>query len=157
WPLGRYVSGPGGRRTAGLWQNVRPLLIEKIPLFALSAVSCVVTLIAQTKGGAVHAVTLAVRLGNVTLAYVGYLEKVFLPIRLATFYPYRMDVPFWTSIAGAALLIGLSVALLWAGRRRPYLAVGWLWFLGTLIPVIGLVQVGGQSMADRYMYLPLVG
>src|SRR5262245_36633673 len=157
WPLGRYVSDAGRRRKAGLWQNVRPLVIEKTPLFVLAAASCAVTLIAQTKGGAVHAVSMPVRLGNAILGYVGYLGKACLPIRLATFYPYRLSVPFWPSIASAALLIGLSVVLLWAGRRRPYLAVGWLWYLGTLIPVIGLVQVGGQSMADRYMYLPLVG
>jgi tetratricopeptide (TPR) repeat protein len=114
---------------------------------------------AQEQGGAFRAlahVSLTTRLANAALSYVAYLRQTLLPVDLAPFYPYTAPGP--GAVAGAVVLVAAVTALaLWQGRRRPYLAVGWLWYLGTLVPVIGLVQVGGQARADRYTYLPLVG
>jgi Flp pilus assembly protein TadD len=101
--------------------------------------------------------TLAFRGANALVSYVGYLGKMIWPAGLAVIYPYPRGYAGWV-IAGAALVLGgISGLVWWAGRRRPYLWVGWLWYVGTLVPVIGLVQVGSQAMADRYTYLPLVG
>ncbi|HEC17229.1 MAG TPA: tetratricopeptide repeat protein [Sedimenticola sp.] len=167
WPLGRLCGGsPQGLPVARL-------LVEKIPLFALTAASCVITFIAQKSGGAVtalsgapvheggHAVTYYVgvgeRISNALVSYACYLGKMIYPRDLAFFYPFREAVPGWQA-AGAGLLIGVvSLTALYAIRRAPCFFVGWFWFLGTLVPVIGLVQVGWQSMADRYTYVPLIG
>jgi protein O-mannosyl-transferase len=152
WPLGRWAAGPAA------W---RRLLLEKLPLFALAAASCVVTLIAQARGGAIRALEelpLAGRAANAVVAYVTYLVQTFWPRDLAAFYPYE-DLS-WSDgrVWGACLFLAgvTAVAALQAGRR-PYFLVGWLWYLGTLVPVIGLVQVGGQAHADRYTYVPLIG
>ncbi len=130
-----------------------------MPLFGLVAVSCIVTYAAQANS-VIPLVKLSIplRLGNALLAYVGYLGKTIWPADLAVFYPH----PGATISVAQAIAAGLFLALLTAlalgpGRRWRYLAVGWLWFLGTLVPVIGLVQIGAQSMADRYTYIPLVG
>jgi protein O-mannosyl-transferase len=151
WPLARWTNA--------VWPG-RRLLLEKLPLFGLAAASCAITLIAQHAGGAVvsiQRVPIAARVGNAALAYVGYLAKTFAPVGLAPFYPHPLKLHMTASIVAALLLLGISIVFWRAGRRRPYLVVGWLWFLGALVPVIGLVQVGEQSMADRYTYLPLVG
>ncbi|MFC1591809.1 tetratricopeptide repeat protein [Thermodesulfobacteriota bacterium] len=150
WPLGRLGSG----REA--WELVR----EKTPLFVLSAGSCAVTLIAQHKGEAMQPLDLcpfAVRLANALSATAGYLVKMIWPADLAVFYPLH-GMPPLSQVVAAGLVVVLLSALCLAGlKARPYLAVGWLWYLGTLVPVIGLVQVGLQSMADRYSYVPLIG
>jgi cytochrome c-type biogenesis protein CcmH/NrfG len=139
------------------------LVLEKLPLFLLAAVSCVVTYIAQQRSGAVvPAANLPFfpqRIENVLTAYVRYLGKTLWPEGLASLYPRRGEnLHLGTALAAAALLLAISAAVVWAARHgRRYLAVGWCWYLGMLVPVIGLVQVGDQSMADRYTYLPSVG
>lgn len=150
WPLRRLGEG-----------RLRPVVIEKLPLLALAAVASVVTLAAQRAGGAVQdleAVPLWMRLEAALDAYLVYLWKFVWPFDLAAFYPHpRGSVPLWRSGLGLAVLLGASAAT-WLGRRRhPYLLVGWLWFAGMLVPVIGLVQVGQAGLADRYSYLPLTG
>ena len=148
WPLGRF-GAKGWRRLLG----------EKVPLLALVAASCLLTLRAQAGAMAsLQQIPLAGRLANALVAYVGYLAKMFWPSRLAVFYPHPWPaLPAWQALAAALLLAGISYLVVRYARRRPYLAVGWFWYLGTLVPVIGLVQVGGQAMADRYTYLPLIG
>ena len=133
---------------------------EKIPFFLLAAASCVVTFLVQQKGGAVVTlgrIPLSGRLENTVVAYARYLGKTVWPMALGNPYPHPGRWAGGVVILSALLIIGLSVAAVGLGRKRPFVPVGWFWFLGTLIPVIGLVQVGGQSMADRYTYLPLIG
>jgi tetratricopeptide (TPR) repeat protein len=135
------------------------LVLEKLPLFALSAASGGVTIFAQRSYGAMHlALPLGVRLENAVYAYAMYVWKGFWPVQLAVFYPHPgATLAVWQ--LGLAALCVLSVsALVWRQRgARPYLVIGWLWFLGILVPVIGLIQVGEQAMADRYAYVPLIG
>jgi tetratricopeptide (TPR) repeat protein len=136
------------------------LLAEKIPWFILAAASCVVTVLAQQRGGALRSlasVPLEARLQNVPVAYARYLEKTFWPADLAVLYPISLQWPVWEVACSTALLALITAWVIWRVRAQPYLAVGWLWFLGMLVPVIGLVEVGVQSMADRYDYLPSVG
>ena len=135
-------------------------MLEKIPFFLLSAASCVVTYIAQQKGGAVTALTrisLSQRLDNAFVSYARYLGKTFWPVNLAVLYPLPVHWNTLWVILSLLLVIGFSVAAVWLGRKLPFVPVGWFWFVGTLVPVIGLVQVGIQSMADRYTYVPLIG
>jgi protein O-mannosyl-transferase len=150
WPLERIPDKNSFSRRTG----------EKIPLFGLSLVSCIITYAVQRAGHAFHPSTqfpLGVRLENAVLAYALYLWKALWPAGLTVFYPHPgkniSGLQIGTSVC-ALLLITSSVALM---RRRKYLLVGWLWFLGTMIPVIGIVQVGDQAMADRYAYIPLIG
>ncbi len=132
------------------------LVLEKVPLFLLLVGSAVMTMLAQTGGGAVHGSTPG-RLGNAIVAYVRYIGKAFWPVGLAAYYPHPgLLLPTWEIVASAALLAVLT-ALVWHWRSHRYLLVGWLWFVGTLVPVIGLVQVGAAAMADRYAYLPFIG
>jgi tetratricopeptide (TPR) repeat protein len=149
WPLARARSA-----------TRRGLVLEKLPLIALAVASSVVTLVVQQRGGAVKGLDvlpLGRRLANAVVAYAAYLGKTVWPAHLAAIYPYPASLP-WGWVAGATFgIIGVSVLALRAARRYPYLPVGWLWYLGTLVPVIGLVQVGGQPTADRYTYIPLVG
>jgi len=142
------------------WSLIYPLLWEKIPLFALAILSSVVTYIAQQKGGAVQsieALPLGVRIGNAFVSYIDYIGKMIWPSNLAVYYPYpKLFVP-WHVLGSVILLIAITLVVIWRAKRSPYLATGWLWYTGTLVPVIGIVQVGGQSMADRYTYIPLIG
>jgi tetratricopeptide (TPR) repeat protein len=134
------------------------LMMEKIPFLLLSAVSCVVTFIVQREGGAVSvALTFGARVANALVSYVRYLGKFFWPDNLAVLYPHPGHWPAAQVTASAVVLVAVCCAVIWSWRLRPFLLVGWLWFLGTLVPVIGLVQVGVQSMADRYSYIPLIG
>lgn len=133
------------------------LLLEKLPLFALSATASVLTFYVQRSGEAVRAFPLPVRIENALIAYVAYLGQTFWPARLAVLYPYQTQPSVWQAGASAVLLLAISVCAIRWWRTRPYLATGWFWYLGMLVPVIGLVQVGNQSRADRYMYLPMVG
>ena len=133
---------------------------EKLPFFILAAADCVVTVLAQRAGDAVRSVTevsWSARLENVFLAYARYLGKAFWPTRLAPLYPRPWNsLPAWQVAGSVALLVLLSVVVLLL-RRRRYLLVGWFWFLGTLIPMIGIITVGEQTMADRYAYIPYIG
>lgn len=149
WPLGRLPAQ---------WRRVA---WEKLALLALSLMSAGITLAVQSAGGAVKPledIPMAARLGNAVVAYAVYLRKAVWPVDLAPFYPHpEVQMPVAPVVGAAALLVGLTVLAVGSARRRPYLLVGWLWYLGTLVPVIGLVQVGWQSLADRYTYLPLIG
>ncbi len=153
WPLGRM--GTGSRRVPV------PVLVEKIPFLVLALGVSLVTLRAQAAGGAMAGLEshpLTVRLTNALAAYAGYVAKAFWPSGLAVHYPHPgHDLPALKAALSGAFLASVTAAVLTVGRFRPHLAAGWLWFLGTLVPVIGLVQVGGQAMADRYTYLPLTG
>lgn len=153
WPLGR-VTSDGWRVT---W---RALLIEKIPFFALSALSALATSRFQQVAGAMQTLggySLASRMENVFIGYAHYLGKTFWPTALATPYPRVFHwPPGWVALA-VLLLAGLCGLALWFGRRKPYLVTGWFWFFGMLIPVIGLLQVGAAAVADRYAYLPSLG
>lgn len=156
WPLGRLRPG-----SAGAPARLRNLALEKLPLLGLSLASSLLTVAAQRAGGAVtslEAIPLSSRLGNAVVSYLGYLGKAFWPVRLAVFYPHPGAALGSTRVVLSALAL-LAITALAVGqlRRRPWLLVGWLWYLGTLVPVIGLVQVGSQAMADRYAYVPLVG
>ena len=148
WPLDRF-------------ENIKKLIIEKIPLLVLTIASSIVTFFVQRTAGAVVQVTtipLITRIANASIAYTKYIEKMFLPRGLAIFYPHQLEkVSMLHAVIAAVLLIGLSVWVFSKARNFKYLAVGWLWFIGTLVPVIGLVQVGDQAMADRYSYIPLMG
>jgi tetratricopeptide (TPR) repeat protein len=145
------------------WPLRRPLgsaLRVKIPLLGLSAASAAATYLVQRGSGAVREVgqfPLGLRVENALVSYATYIVKMFWPARLAVFYPYPHEFPVWQVALSALLLAGISILVLRERRSRPYLAVGWLWYLGTLVPVIGLIQVGAQARADRYMYLPMVG
>jgi len=157
WPLQRFNASP--RHPMSGFTPPR-LLVEKIPFFILSAASCVATFVAQQRGGAVEALarySLSDRLENVFVSYARYLGKTFWPVGLAVRYSYPRYWPATAVSWAVALSVGLSAAALWLGRRFPYVAVGWFWFVGMLVPVIGLMQVGNQSLADRYTYLPQIG
>jgi len=143
WPLRRM------RWPTAIW--------EKLPLFALSAAAAAVTYFAQGTAGILVAIPLATRIGNASISSVTYIGQMFWPLRLSVFYPYPSSIPVWKGAAAFAAILAVSVLTMRAWRKRPYLAVGWLWYLGTLVPVIGLVQAGRQAHADRYMYIPMVG
>src|SRR6266403_900053 len=174
WPLGRLEDpmmkkrrrgashtpsrnyGVAGRKAA---IGIAWLVWEKLPLFALVAASAMITFIAQSHGGAVRTLVhapIGFRLPNAVVSYAKYLLLTFWPNDLAVYYPFA-GIPAWQIIGAAFLLIGITVFCVSQRRIRPYLVVGWLWFLGTLAPVIGIVQVGGQIMADRYFYIPSIG
>jgi protein O-mannosyl-transferase len=133
---------------------------EKLPLFALSAVASVITLMVQRQGGAVIAlqrIPISLRIENAFVSYVTYLRQFLWPAKLAAFYPYPDTLPLWQSLTAILVIAGISF-LAWRTRRvYPWIFSGWFWYLGTLVPVIGLVQVGAQSHADRYTYIPLIG
>jgi tetratricopeptide (TPR) repeat protein len=164
WPLGR-VSGvrcrvPGAPAPASQLLTFSRLILEKIPFFVLSAISCVVTFIAQQKGGAVvklARISMTDRVANAFVSYARYLDKTLWPAPLANPYPHPGHWEFPLVIYSVALVAGLSAIAVLFARRFPFFFTGWFWFAGTLVPVIGLVQVGDAAMADRYTYLPLIG
>jgi tetratricopeptide (TPR) repeat protein len=154
WPLARI------RNSESRIQNFKKCVMEKIPFFLLAAASCAVTFIAQKRGGAMDllaAMPLSARCENAVVSYCRYLLHFFWPEKLSVFYPVVDHWPIKIVLACAALLAGITAAVIVARRTCPYLLTGWLWFLGTLTPVIGLVAVGEHSMADRYTYFPLIG
>jgi protein O-mannosyl-transferase len=157
WPLHRVLGwGPASQTLPSTQLPLRRLVVEKLPLLVLSAASCLITLFVQRP--AIEAgLREPARFANAIYAYAAYLGKALWPAHLAAFYPYKgYDLSWWQVLLCLLLLAGVTVGVL-RERSRPYLAVGWFWFLGTLVPVIGLVQVGEQGMADRYAYLPLLG
>ena len=162
WPLMRLRSLERGTRN-GSQPGAPPagllsLLLEKVPFLLLAAASSAVTYFVQHQGGAVStSLTLGERIANALVSYARYIGKMFWPKDLSILYPHPGHWPMWQVIGSAVLLLAVCAGVVLAARRRPYLAVGWLWFCGTLVPVIGLVQVGIQSMADRYTYVPLIG
>jgi Flp pilus assembly protein TadD len=142
WPL----------RRRGSWR-------EKVPFFLLAAVSAAVTLAVQQSSGAVKALAnfpLPLRMENAFTSYAVYIGQTFWPARLAVFYPFPADIPVWKPLLGAAVLFA-GFGCTWRFRQHRYVVTGWLWFVITLVPVIGIIQVGAQSHADRYMYLPMTG
>jgi len=149
---------PAGSEDQGA--SIYFLIREKIPLFALTVLSGIVTYIAQQKGGAVgsmEAFPLNVRIANAFVSYIRYIGQMIWPDHLAVFYPHPGLGPSW-QISGAVLLLAaVTLVVIRTAKRFPYLSVGWLWYVGTLVPVIGLVQVGSQARADRYTYIPLIG
>ncbi len=145
WPLAR------------LGQQWRKAMWEKLPLLGLSAAAAAITWLVQKHAGAVKLLPLSIRLENATKSYALYILKTFWPSRLAVFYPYPRTFTFLSLFASGLLLAAITVGVIVLRRRSPYLLSGWGWFVTTLVPVIGLVQVGGQSRADRYMYIPMVG
>src|SRR5438876_5910002 len=157
WPLRRFEITSRREVATKVW----PLVREKLPLFALVAASAVITSVAQSHAGAVRTFTevpITLRLSNALASYAKYLLLTFWPNDLAVFYPFPASgIAAWQVIGAALLLIGITAFCLFQWKIRPYLIVGWLWFLGTLVPVIGLVQVGAQTMADRYFYIPSIG
>jgi tetratricopeptide (TPR) repeat protein len=163
WPLRRFAfAAPAGADAASgppprSWKF---LVVEKIPFFLLTAAASATTFLIQHLAGATVSLTylpVLRRAANAVVAYATYLRKMIWPHDLAIFYPHRDHFPPALLAGAALLLLALTALALWRWRRQPYLLVGWLWFLGTLFPVIGLIQVGNQSLADRYTYLPLIG
>jgi hypothetical protein len=149
WPLMRLRKEKAGK-----------LILEKIPLLALSAVSAAVTIIAQRSGGAVisiKALPAEWRISNAIVSYTVYILKTFVPVKLGAFYPNMSPPPLTATVVSALLLIGITIAVIAMRKQREYLVTGWLWYLGTLVPVIGIMQVGAQAYADRYTYVPLTG
>lgn len=162
WPLRRVTFWPDGRRFISPEDRstAMHLVLEKMPLLGLAALSSIVTVIVQRRWGAVGSVSvypIGLRLQNAIVSYVVYIGKMVWPVRLSAFYPYRESVNAWAVVGAALLLVAATTAALRGARRRPYLLTGWFWYIGTLAPVIGVVQVGLQSMADRYTYIPLIG
>jgi protein O-mannosyl-transferase len=152
WPLGRL------RRTAGS-PSIARLLAEKAPLLALGLAFSLITVSAQdTAVKSIKDFPLPVRLSNALVSYVAYIRQMLWPSDLAAFYPHPKDsLPAWQIAGAAVILIAITVAVIRAGRTKPYLLTGWLWYLGVLAPVIGLMQSGIQARADRFTYLPQIG
>ncbi len=156
WPLGRFEWGQQNNKRACC-----RLIAEKIPLFLFSMVSSIITFAVQRHAGAMirgENYSFLTRLSNATVAYIGYIIKLFYPLRLAVLYPHPGNsLPVWQPIAASSALILITAIVFRLAVKKRFLLVGWLWYLGTLVPVIGLVQVGSQAMADRYSYLPSIG
>ena len=161
WPLRRFhLKSSDSENTLTQRSFYFGLIREKIPLFLLSSASCVITYFAQKSGGAVDSLTMIpfhVRIANALIFYISYIGKMFWPRNLAVLYPYQMSIPLWKSISAGLLLILISLGVFQMLKSKPYLAVGWFWYLGTLVPLIGIVQVGSQALTDRYTYVPLIG
>jgi len=172
WPLNRLrlsisspaLTGPSSWATSpthiqyAIPSTVLRLIVEKVPFLILSLLSSYITFLVQRKGGAVStSISLGARLANALISYCRYIGKMFWPGNLSVLYPHPGHWPAGKVAASGGLLLLIFLAMAVLARKRPYLVVGWLWFFGTLVPVIGLVQVGVQSMADRYTYVPLIG
>jgi protein O-mannosyl-transferase len=158
WPLKRWGwQNTGSEKSSG----IKTVLLEKIPLFLLVVGASITTYIAQKNWDAMRSTelrSLYSALTNAVVSYIQYLEKFFFPVKLSVFYPHPGDsLPAWKAIVYLGALVVITTSVLRTVRQAPYLAVGWFWYLGTLVPVIGIVQVGEQAMADRYMYIPLIG
>ena len=146
WPLRRLPS-----------KKTRVVLLEKLPFLVLSTAVAGITYLVQQGSRAVKAFPLELRIENALVSYVTYILKAFWPTNLAVFYPYPHDISAWKAAFSAIALVIISALVLRSFRTHPYLAVGWFWYLGTLLPVIGIIQVGVQARADRYTYIPMIG
>jgi protein O-mannosyl-transferase len=152
WPLKRWqeiMGKPAGK-----------LILEKVPFLLLAITSSIITLWAQNKEGSVASVNILpflTRGTNAIISYTAYLEKIFWPVNLSVFYPYDLSLSLWKVLISGFILTGITAVVLYYIKKLPFLFVGWFWYLGGLVPVIGLVQVGRQAMADRYTYLSFVG
>ena len=162
WPLHRFLNSKLVRRShseGGF--SILNSVIEKLPFFVLAAISSIITFIVQQKGGAVptiYSLPFYSRVANAICSYLVYIEKMFWPTRLAVLYPHPIrGISVAETLFSAIILILITVLIIYYARRYKYLVVGWLWYLGTLVPVIGIVQVGAQAWADRYTYIPLIG
>lgn len=167
WPLNRFGQKRTGAVDAdlpanltGRWTVIRPVLVEKIPLIVLTALSCVMTFFAQQKGGLVERLEdfpLIVRFENAFVSYLAYIGKMIWPTDLAFIYPYPTQSQHWQALGAVLVLLAVTILVIRAAKKFPYLIVGWFWYAGTLVPVIGFVQVALQARADRYTYIPLIG
>ena len=168
WPLKRFeitnlkrIFSGGTQSQIENKKKLLNLIFEKIPLLLLVVGSCIVTIFAQKSWGAVVSidiVPLATRISNALVSYLEYLGKMVWPKGFSVFYPYPVDASYmWKGLSSGFVITAISITILRLIKKAPYLFVGWFWYLGTLIPVIGLVQVGQQAMADRYAYVPLIG
>ena len=149
WPLNRFKKVP-----------TRCLIMEKIPLLLPSILMAFLTLYTEKKSGALVTggpVSIDIRLGNALICYVKYIWKMFVPGNLAVYYPYHVRWTSWQISVAGSILVAISLFVYGKGTRYLYLRTGWLWFLGTLVPMIGLIQVGPHAMADRYAYISLIG
>jgi len=159
WPLRRFASATTSQDNS-TQMGIPSLILEKLPLIFLSLASCAITFIVQRKGGAVNDMINSPFSENAAHAmfnYVTYLSKTFWPSGLAVLYPYVHELSVWQVGGAIAFLTLLTILVIWQWNSRPYLTVGWLWFLITMVPVIGFVRIGVHSIADRYTYLPLIG
>jgi hypothetical protein len=146
------LSGGRGQGEGGL------RVVEKLPFCVLSAISIAVTLVAQQHGSAINAIAFSLRWRNAIVSYVTYLRKMLWPVDLAVFYPHPVNgQPLSAVITASLMLVAITIFVLWCHARRPYLAIGWFWYVISMLPVIGLIQVGAQAYADRYTYLPMIG
>jgi len=160
WPLERTRAGGDDARPHRTPETWGPLLWEKVPFLLLSVASSAITIVAQDRGGSMvdlDSAPVALRLANAAMSYVRYIVGVFWPRDMAVLYPLPPSIPAWQFVGSLSIHLLAGTGVLWAARRKPYLATGWFWFLITALPVIGVIQVGAQSMADRYTYLPLTG
>jgi len=170
WPLGRFHFGrlsgdrkshaPKASDTGDQKSIVLRLIREKAPFFVLCAISSILAIFAAQKTGALASLesyTLGSRIANASVSYVSYIVKMVWPRHLAVLYPYQVMLPIWKVVGSGLLLVCVCLLVIHAARKLPYLVVGWFWYLGTLIPVIGIVQAGLQALADRFTYVPLIG
>jgi uncharacterized protein HemY len=168
WPLERYdrskpinnIIISSQKLSTGGYTSAWRLIYEKIPLIVLTIPVCIVAIIAQRQAGALlpfESFSIGLRVANAVISYVWYIYKMLIPSNLSVFYPHPVIWPMWQVVSSGLFLVLISAAVLRWGRIHPYLPVGWFWYLGTLVPVIGLVQIGNQAMADRYSYIPLTG
>ena len=170
WPLGRFHFGqlsddrkshtPKSSDTGDQKSIVLRLILEKAPFFVFCAISSILTIFATQKAGglaSLESYTLGSRIANALVSYVRYIEKMVWPRHLTVLYPYQEVLPIWKVLGSGLLLVCISLLVIRAARKLPYLVVGWFWYLGTLIPVIGIVQAGPQVLADRFTYVPLIG
>jgi protein O-mannosyl-transferase len=159
WPLQRFSLQDEKKIDSFLSaKKLASLIYEKIPLFFLTGLSIAVTIVAQ-KGEIefMQSIPLLFRLKNALVAYCVYIFKMIWPMSLSVLYPYPASIPLWQVSVSAILLVAVSTVAIYCIKKKPYIATGWFWYLGTMVPVIGIVQVGIQSMADRYTYIPLIG
>ena len=164
WPLGRFIleekSVCDSKQTV-IAVSIKRCVLEKLPLFILSVIASLIVFLTQHSTGIMKSIiqySLICRIENALVAYVEYIGKMLWPFHLAIFYPHPGNkLPIWQTAGALLLLLSITVGVIWKLRQRPYLAVGWFWYLGTLFPVIGLIQVGNQALADRYTYIPFTG
>ncbi|MFC1798188.1 tetratricopeptide repeat protein [Thermodesulfobacteriota bacterium] len=157
WPLMRFRTG---FKELPLRNVLFRLIREKIPFFILVALFSIMAFLTQSEGGAVKSLSdypMDVRLANTLVTYVKYIGKLFWPVKLAFLYPHPGPLPFWQPVLAGAGLVFLSLGALKSVKQYPYITTGWLWYLGTLVPVIGIIVIGPHVMADRYTYVPLIG